>query len=302
LRGIELNDVAVIGAGPAGIASAFYLKRAGFEPLVLEKGDIGGLLLNANLVENYPGFPGGISGRALVESFQKQLSRLGIAVTKANVESVFHKEGVFHLIYNENEVLARSVIVATGTKPKKLDIPGENELLQRKLFYEVKDIPQPEKNDTYVIIGGGDAAFDYALNIANEVKSVDIIFRGKHPKCIPLLSERVSAIENIRPHPNIVPRAFEENDGVVTKGISASGEIEFPSDYVMVAAGREPNVDLLPELAVIKINEDGGCETPGLFIAGDVRRKNKRQVGIAVGDGIICAMSVSEFLTGEERK
>lgn len=297
-----MNDVVIIGAGPAGIAASIYLKRAGFEPHVIEKGEIGGLLLNANLVENYPGFPEGIRGRDLVEVFKKQLSRLGIEVTKGQVSKVIPKDGQFIITVDETEIISRSLIVASGTEPKALGIPGESELSGRKLFYEIKDIPPRKKNDTYVIIGGGDAAFDYALNLASEVKSMDIIFRGKHPKCLPLLSERVSAIENIKPHPKILPKAFEEHDGIITKCISASQEIDFSSDYALIACGRKTKMDFMPELEQVKIDEDGGCDIPGLFIAGDVRRGKKRQTGIAVGDGIICAMSTAEFLTGEERK
>jgi thioredoxin reductase (NADPH) len=298
----ELDEIAIIGCGPAGVSAAIYLKRAGIDPIVFEKGEIGGLLRNANLVENYPGFPQGISGSELVEIFKKQLNGLGIEITHESVSKVYLEEGNFRIKTDESEVISSALIVASGTKPKKLGIPLESELLGRKLFYEIKDIPPPTKNDTYVIIGSGDCAFDYALNIASEVKSVDIIFRGKHPKCLPLLSERVAAFENIRPHPKLLPREFEENEGITTKCISASGDIDLPSDYVLVAGGREPNCDFLPELVDFEINDDGGCDIPGLFIAGDVRRGKKRQVGIAVGDGIICAMSACDFLCGEEKK
>ncbi len=297
-----MNDIIVIGAGPAGIAASIYLKRAGIEPLIFEKGEVGGLLLNANLVENYPGFPQGISGRELVQLFKDQLLRLEIEVLKKEVNNISIGDGTLTLSAGSEHIDSRAIIIATGTKPKKLGIEGESELIGRKLFYEIKDIPPLRKNNKYVIIGGGDAAFDYAINISAEVKSVDIIFKGKHPKCIQLLSERVQAMENIRPHPNIMPSAFEENEGIVTKCKSESGEMDFPSDFALVACGREPNIDFLPELEIVKINEDGGCETPGLFFAGDVRRGKKRQVGIAVGDGIICAMSALEFLLGEERK
>jgi thioredoxin reductase (NADPH) len=292
----------IIGAGPAGITASIYLKRAGFEPIVVEKGEVGGLLVNANLVENYPGFPEGIRGKDLVEVFNKQRLRLGIEVTKGQVSKVSSKDGHFYITLEGKEIESQSLIVASGTEPKALRIPGESELSGRKLFYEIKDIPPRKKNDTYVIVGGGDAAFDYALNLASEVKSVDIIFRGKHPKCLPLLSERVAAFENIRPHPIMLPRAFEEHDEIITKCISASQEIEFPSDYVLIACGRKPKIDFMPELKQVKINEDGGCDIPGLFIAGDVKRGKMRQTGIAVGDGIICAMSAAEFLTGEESK
>jgi thioredoxin reductase (NADPH) len=297
-----LNDVVIVGAGPAGIAAAIYLKRAGIEPLIFERTEIGGLLLNANLVENYPGFPGGIRGSELVERFKEQLLSLDIDISLGEVTNVSYNDGEFQLLMDKKEYKSHILIIASGTKPKRLGISGESELSGRKLFYEIKDIPSPTKHDAVIIIGGGDCAFDYALNIATEVKSVDIIFRGKHPKCLPLLSERALAIENIRPHPNLLPREFKENEGIVTECTSPSGEIEFPSDYVLVAAGREPNIDFLPELVDIEINSDGGCAIPGLFIAGDVRRGSKRQVGIAVGDGIICAMSALEFLCGEEEK
>jgi thioredoxin reductase (NADPH) len=297
-----LNDIVIIGAGPAGIAASIYLKRAGIEPLLIEKGKIGGLLLNANLVENYPGFPQGIKGHDLVEVFKKQLSRLGIEVTKGQVSNIMQKDGHFIVTLDGKKLYTHSLIIASGTEPKALDIPGETELTGRKLFYEIKDIHPPVKNDTYVIIGGGDAAFDYALNLASEVKSVDIIFRGKHPKCLALLSERVAAFENIRPHPKMLPRAFEEDEGIITKCTSASQEIDFPSDYALIACGRKPKIDFMPELEQVRIKEDGGCDIPGLFIAGDVKRGKKRQTGIAVGDGTICAMSVVEFLTGEKRK
>jgi thioredoxin reductase (NADPH) len=302
LEETNLNEIAIIGCGPAGVSAAIYVKRAGFDPMVFEKGKIGGLLHNANLVENYPGFPQGIKGSELVDIFKRQISSLGIEIISQSVSNVSFGRGNFSILAGDSEVISSTLIVASGTKPKKLGISGESALFGRKLFYEIKDIPPPTKNDTYVIVGGGDCAYDYALNIASEVKSVDIIFRGKHPKCLPLLSERVAAFENIRPHPKLLPRAFEENEGVLTKCTSGSGDIELPSDYVLVAGGRDPNIEFLPELKEIEINEDGGCSIPGLFIAGDVRRGKKRQVGIAVGDGIICAMSALDFLSGEEKE
>lgn len=297
-----MNEISIIGCGPAGISAAIYLKRAGLEPIIFEKDEIGGLLQNANLVENYPGFPQGISGLDLVKVFKKQLLGLGIKITPGQVSKVSFEDGKFHIEAEGKKVVSSALIVASGTKPKVLGIAGESALFRRKLFYEIKDIPPPSKNDAVVIIGGGDCAFDYALNLATEVKSVDIIFKGKHPKCLPLLSERAKAFENIRPQPNLLPSAFEENEVIITKCLSESGEIDLPSDYVLVAGGRVPNIDFLPELVDFEINEDGGCTVPGLFIAGDVRRGKKRQVGIAVGDGIICAMSALEFLSGEEKK
>ncbi|UCE37662.1 MAG: NAD(P)/FAD-dependent oxidoreductase [Thermoplasmata archaeon] len=297
-----MNDNVIIGAGPAGIASAIYLKRAGFDPIVLEKGEVGGLLLNANLVENYPGFPEGICGRALVGVFRKQLARLGIEVQAKEVSSISLKDGLFALDVDDDEIISRSLIVATGTKPKCLGIQGESTLLGKKLFYEIKDIPALSWEGTIAIIGAGDAAFDYALNLADDVSQVDIIMRNDRPKCLSLLWERVKESDNIQTHPKTVPIAFEEGDGIITKCTTEDKEISFSSEYTLIACGREPNLDIFPKDVVktLIIEEDGGTNIPGLFIAGDVRRGRRRQAGIAVGDGILCAMSAMDYLKGEE--
>lgn len=152
-----MNDITIIGAGPAGFAAAIYLKRAGIQPLIFEKTQVGGLLVNANLVENYPGFPEGISGSDLVNKFRKQLNYLNIEITKKKVTKVIYKEGNFHIIVEDQEIISSALIIASGTKPKKLGLSGETQLFGRKLFYEIKDIPPPTKNDKIVIVGGGTA-------------------------------------------------------------------------------------------------------------------------------------------------
>ena len=300
-----MKDVSIIGAGPAGIAASIYLKRAGIKPLVFEKGDIGGLLLNANLVENYPGFPEGIEGKALVNLFKKQLSRLGVNVVRKEVKNISFKDGVFILKAGKDEVTSKIVIIATGTHPKSIDMNGQYTPLGRKLFYEIKDIPQPSREDTFVVIGGGDAAFDYALNLSGDVERVDIIFRGERPKCLSLLEERVKKSNNIDIHPKTVPLAVDMKDDQITiKCNSNEKEMSFISDYALIAVGRSPNLDFFPkELCdTLIIKGDGGTNIPGLFLAGDVRRGLFRQTGIAVGDGILCAMSALEVLKGDENK
>jgi len=300
-----LKDVSIIGAGPAGIAASIYLKRAGVEPVVFEKGDIGGLLLNANLVENYPGFPEGIEGRALVNLFKEQISRLGVNVVRKEVKNISFGDGIFILKADEEEITSQVVIIATGTHPKSIDMEGQSTLFGRKLFYEIKDIPQPNREDTFVVIGGGDAAFDYALNLSGDVERVDIIFRGEKPKCLSLLEGRVKKCSNIEIHPKTLPLVVDKKyDQITIKCNSNEKEMTFISDYALIAVGRSPNLDLFPkesrETLIIKGN--GGTNIPGLFLAGDVRRGLFRQTGIAVGDGILCAMSALEFLKGDEKK
>lgn len=297
-----MNDVAIIGAGPAGIAASIYLKRAGIEPLVFEKDEIGGLLLNANFVENYPGFPEGISGKALAHLFKEQLLHFGIEVKKEEVKKVSYENGTFTLNTDEEEFESRVVIVATGTIPKGIELTGQSYLIGKKLFYEIKDIPPPEREDSFVVIGGGDAAFDYALNLSKDVEKVDIIFRSDKAKCLSLLEDRVREGKNISVHPKTLTLSVEEEgDRVVVKCRSEGKELTFTSDYTLIACGRKPNLALLPEeiRESLVIQEDGTTNIPGLFIAGDVRRGYFRQTGIAVGDGILCAMSAVNFLRGE---
>ncbi len=300
-----LHDITVIGAGPAGIAAYSYLTRAGFEPLLLEKDEIGGLLLNANLVENYPGFPKGIDGGALVRLFREQLSLLEVVVEKRNAKKIAIKDDIFRLITDEDEIISRAVIVATGTEPIPIGIEGESDRVGSKLFYEIKDIPGHNKESTFVVIGGGDAAFDYALNLAREAKRVDIIFRSAHPRCLFLLEKRVKKEGKIHIHPKTVPLALKEEENLIKITCLSDGkEAFFRSDHLLIACGRKPNMNVLPKgvSETLSIGKDGSTNIPGLFMAGDVRRGIFRQTGIAVGDGILCAMSAVNFLRGDERK
>lgn len=295
-----LHDIAIIGAGPAGLTASIYLKRTGFDPLLFERNKVGGVLLNANLVENYPGFPGGIRGEALVQLFKKQLALTGIGVRKAEVKKVF-KEEFFRLDTSEGELLSRSVIVATGTMPKKIKIDGQNQFIEKKVFYEIRDIPSIKREEKFIIIGGGDAAFDYALNLSREECAVDIIFRSQEPKSLSLLVDRVKKNPKIHIFPNTSPTLLEEEDDyLIIKCNSDGDEISLISDYLLIACGRVANLKVLPDRLSkdLKVKENGETEIDGLFLIGDVRRGCKRQVGIAVGDGLLAAMAVTAFLKG----
>ncbi|UCD92012.1 MAG: NAD(P)/FAD-dependent oxidoreductase [Methanobacteriota archaeon] len=298
-----MRDVVIVGAGPAGISASVYLQRIGLKPLVLERNETGGLLLNANLVENYPGFPEGIGGRELVDIFKDQLNHWNVEVEKCEVKKVAYANGHFKLTTSEDEIESRVVILATGTKPKAAEIPGENTLKGKRVFHEIRDIPEEEGRD-YVVIGSGDAAFDYAINLSRRAGRVDIIFRSSEPKCINLLLERARALDNIHIYPDTEPESLGEVDNRLRVSCSTSeGEKHFDTEYALIACGREPNwVDV--EGFEISSVDGESCETilPGLYVAGDVKRGNYRQVGIAVGDGLHSAMSIAEFLKRGEEK
>ncbi len=298
-----VRDVVIVGAGPAGISAAVYLQRVGHQPLVFEKDRIGGLLLNANLVENYPGFPEGIGGTELVSLFNEHLENQGVEVMHTEVTEIKQEKGLFIVATPDGDTETRIVLVTIGTKPKEAGIPGENELKGTRLFYEVREIPKKEGKD-FVIIGGGDAAFDYALNLSKGARKVDIVCRSKDSSCIRLLHDRAEQTPNITFHKEISSESLSEADGRVKVSCKTpEGEKEFDADYVLIACGRESRwLDVKGLESVSSIGNMTRTTVPGLFVAGDVKQGDHRQVGIAVGDGVQAAMSITDYLERGEQK
>jgi thioredoxin reductase len=298
-----VRDVVIVGAGPAGISAAVYLQRVGHKPLVFERDRIGGLLLNANLVENYPGFPEGIGGSELVDLFNQHLEKQGVEVRHSEVTEVRREKDRFVVATPDGDAEARIVLITTGTKPKEAGIPGENELKGTRLFYEVREIPEKDGRD-FVIIGGGDAAFDYALNLSKSAGKVDIVCRSTCPSCISLLQDRVEQTPNIIFHKETSSESLSEvGERTKLSCKTPEGEKELDADYVLIACGRESRwLDIEGLEAVSSIGGMSTTTVPGLFVAGDVKRGDHRQVGIAVGDGVKAAMTIAEYLGGGEEK
>jgi thioredoxin reductase (NADPH) len=295
-----MHDVAIVGAGPAGIAASIFLKRAGFDVQLFEKNQVGGLLLNANFVENYPGFPNGIKGNELCELFKIQLEKWSINPIFKDVIDITREKNKFILKTTKDIKEFKAVLIATGSKPKKLGIPGEEKFFKKHIFYEVKDVlPIIKPGNNCIIIGGGDTAFDYALNLAENNASVDLYFRSRRPKCHPLLENRVEKIAIIKLHPFSTPLQVDNinNKTVIqfhikaNKNINHTNIVTSTSDYILIACGRFPNDDLIS-------NDFMEENISGLYIAGDLRKGRYRQVGIAIGDGIYKAMCIEEYLKG----
>ena len=198
---MTIETVVIIGAGPCGLAAGMQLRRSGINPIVLEKATVGGLLNNANLVENYPGFVDGITGPELVSRMHEQAGKLSVTITPTQVVSVDSSADVFDIHTQHNCYHAPHVIVASGTRPlrpKDVDIP---EQCNDRIFYNV----YPLRNiagQTIAVVGGGDAAFDYALNLARN-NEVVILNRSSRVTALPLLSERATASQRIAYHSNI---------------------------------------------------------------------------------------------------
>ncbi|MBN1860911.1 MAG: NAD(P)/FAD-dependent oxidoreductase, partial [Candidatus Thermoplasmatota archaeon] len=274
------NDVTILGAGPAGIAAAIYLKRAGCTPLVIERDRFGGLLRQAFLVENYPGFPRGITGVQLVEQMGEQLQGLGISMTKAEVTHVTKENETYRMKTNQGWLESPVIIIATGTHPRKIEINGSAFLENTRLFYDPFLLPlkaQKEKKKV-IVIGGGDIAFDYTMTLLKWGYLVTLLSRSE-PTCLPLLQDRVykngakvllqCVAEEIKEHTSHLQIYCQKDNQ----------KIDLPADFLLVACGRVPNVSFL-DPCLKECLESPGCfpQTvhPGLFVAGDVIRGTYR--------------------------
>jgi len=298
---VGMRDVIIVGAGPAGIASATYLKRAGLDPLLFEFAEPGGLLRNANLVENYPGFSEGISGEELAARFTRHLERLDVDTRRERVKRLSALEGGFRAETDAGAYSAKVVIVATGTVPIPPAIRGAQELRGERVFSEVISVPSAkEEGASAIVVGGGDAAFDYALTLHERGYKVMILTRSS-THCLPLLLERTRKIGIVLKVGVTVESVKKAHAGLSLTCKYQGKKISLTTDILLAAFGRSPNLDFL-EPAHLRLVEDSrnppATSLRGLFVAGDVIRGDNRQAGIAVGDGILAAMLAERLIRG----
>jgi thioredoxin reductase (NADPH) len=283
-----VNGVAVVGCGPAGIAAAVQLGREGRRPLVFESRHPGGLLRNANLVENYPGFPGGISGPALVERMSTQLDRSGIELRREEIVELRPRPGGFLLRGTTAEYPAARVVLAPGTRPRRLTVPAA---CRSRVFSELVELADrgSVEGRRIAVIGAGDAAFDYALNLAR-ANEVVILNRAATARCLPLLEHRAAGQQTIDHRRNLVVDAVESvAEGLLLHCRSAAREYTLCVDYLLAAIGREPRLELLRDLTT---------PPPGLWLVGDAAHPRHRQTALAVGDGLRAALELTGDLEG----
>lgn len=288
-------DVVVVGGGPAGISAGIQSHRQGLRTILVEKKAMGGLLVNADWVENYPGFVGGISGAKLAKLMHAHLEATGVRVFFAEVESIqATPEGLCTTLSNGGRLISKVIILATGTIPRYAQIPGETSC--NRLFYSVIDALR-SGGKSWCVIGGGDCAFDNAIALAKNHCEVTVLVRGEKPKALQLLVERAKTLNvDIK----LMTEAIEIRDvGEKTCLLIREDRRinEILVNGVLVAVGRLP---AFPNILFNGWNKNvdmvGRTCVPGLYIAGDCRRGNIRQTSVAVGDGVSCAMDACRFI------
>lgn len=307
----EQYEAIVIGGGPAGLTAGLYLMRGGIKTVLLEKVLPGGAPLNTGRVENYPGFPEGISGRELMERFTAHAKAFNLPVREfSEVQNVSLDRTRFTVTVNDGTFDAAGVIVASGTEPAKMGIPGESELIGRGISYCATCDGMFFKDLEVAVIGGGDSAIEEALSLANIVGKVYVIHRRDSLRAQKILQERafqnpkMEFLWNRRP---VEIAGKNQVERLIIEDTKTGRREDLPVSGVFVYVGYRPDTAFLGDLverdpAGFIITDEGlGTKTPGLYAAGDIRKKTLRQISTAVGDGAQAAVSLERYVLGANR-
>src|SRR5690349_11801579 len=306
----NVENVIIIGSGPAGYTVALYTARANLEPLVIEGFLWGGLLQQTTEVENYPGYPQGIMGPEMMQEFRDQAERFGTRFITDNATKFEPgANGEPHKGYIEDDVyLARTVILAMGAEHKKLGVPGEEELGGRGVSYCATCDAAFYKDRTTIIVGGGDSAMEEAIFLAKFSSKVTIVNRRDEFRASKIMLERARAMENIEWLTPYVVDAFLEGDGPFARvarlrNVETDEIRELPLGGAFIAIGHEPQSEIVQ--GQVEVNDEGyvvvdGRSTrtnlPGVFAAGDLVDHTYRQAITAAGSGCQAALDAEWYL------
>jgi thioredoxin reductase (NADPH) len=307
----EVENVIIVGSGPAGYTAALYTARANLSPLVIEGFLWGGLLQQTTDVENYPGFPGGIDGPELMQRFRDQAEEFGarfITDQAERVELADEPGGIHRVWVGGEEHRARTVVLAMGAEHKKLGIAGEEELGGRGVSYCATCDAAFYKDKQTVIVGGGDSAMEEAIFLAKFATKVSIVHRRNEFRASKIMLERARATPNIEFLTPYVVEAFKaEQNGalpsVLLRNVETGEERELADAGTFIAIGHEPQSQLVA--GQVRADDEGYVITegrstrtgrPGVFAAGDLVDHTYRQAVTAAGSGCQAALDAEWYL------
>lgn len=301
-----MYDLIIIGGGPAGLTAGIYAVRYGLDTVILEKNVLPGQIAATDLVENYTGFTA-ISGPELMQRFKEHAEIAGVKIESADVYSVRSESGKKVVMTDSGDLEAKSVIIATGANPKKLGVPGENELMGRGVSYCATCDAPFYKGKTVMVVGGGESALTDALILSNIAKKVYIVHRRDKFRASKILQQRVSKKDNIEIVWDTVPEKIEGNTGVenaVLRNVKTEQVYSMHVDGVFVYVGIHPNTEFVNVKkngsGFIVTNEKLETSLAGIYAAGDCRDTPIWQVVTAVADGAIAAVFAHEYIMNLE--
>jgi len=306
----DVNEVVIIGSGPAGLTAAIYAARAGLEPLVIEGYGAGGQLMITTDVENYPGFPDGVQGPEMMQMFRAQAERFGTRFITADVSSVDFSERPFRVWVGDDEHVADAVIVSTGASARWLGIEGEARMMGRGVSACATCDGFFFKDKPVVVVGGGDTAMEEALFLTRMCEGVTIVHRRDEFRASAIMAQRVLDNPKITVRWNSVVEDVEGDTVVTGRGGArrATGEEEvIPAAAMFVAIGHQPNTALFEGL--LDMDDEGYLRTTpgstctnieGVFACGDVQDTVYRQAVTAAGTGCMAAIDAERWLEAQE--
>ncbi len=308
----ETENVVIVGSGPAGYTAALYTSRADLEPLVIEGFAWGGLLQQTTDVENYPGYPEGVLGPQMMEDLRKQAERFGtrFITDDATKLDLSEEPGGVHTVHVAGrEIKARAVILAMGAEPKKLGVPGEDELAARGVSYCATCDAAFFRGADTIVVGGGDTAMEDATFLAKFAGKVSVVHRRADFRASAIMLQRARDADNIDLLTPYVVKSFEagEEGGALTHAVLENTEDgterELPITGAFIAIGHRPNSELVEE--ALDLDDEGyvlvdgrstRTQLPGVFAAGDLTDRVYRQAVTAAGTGCMAALDAEAYL------
>lgn len=307
ISGNIVYDSVIIGGGPAGLTAGLYCARAKMNTLLFEKSGLGGQIAITDLVENYPGFPEGISGKELTNLFKAQAERFGLKIHRKAINHVENTKDNIKILKTEDgiEIKAKSIILTMGARMRTLDVPGEKELLNKGVSYCATCDGALFEDMPIAVVGGGDSATQEALFLTRFASKVYLIHRRDTLRAKQYLQDKVLSNPKIEFIPNKVVNAIQGSEFVSSLLLkdTKTGEMSTLSvDGIFIFIGMIPATDIVKDLVeldengYIKVNQHMETSVPGIFAAGDCRSGQTGQVVVAAGEGCIAAMSAEKYV------
>ena len=302
------NDIIIIGGGGAGLTAALYTSRAKLSTVLLEKLAPGGQIALTDVVENYPGFPEGITGPEISQRMEDQAKRYGTRVEYDEVSGIEKKNGLFQIRTSSQIFQSKTIIVASGASYRNLNVPGEKELTGRGVSYCATCDGAFFKDKEIIVVGGGDSAMQEGIFLTRFVTKLTVVHRRDKLRANPLLQERAFQNSKIKFEWDSVvteisgPRKVES---VKLKNLKTNQVRDFKTDGVFVFVGHDPNTGFLK--GVIDLDEKGYAKSgdnlqtkiPGLFVAGEVRSGAVKQLVTCCGEGCEAALAAQTYVENE---
>jgi len=304
-----MHDIIIIGGGPAGLTSAIYASRARLKTLLIESFTVPGQAVITSDIENYPGFPDVMNGFDLIDRFKKQAGKFGTEFKTGDVQGIseYKHEGkaAYQVALSGEKIPSLAVIIASGARPKKLGVPGEDKYRGKGISYCATCDASFFKGKKIFVVGGGDTAAEEAIFLTGFASSVTMVHRRDRLRATKILQERIFANKKIKfVWSSVVTEVLgsERVEALKIKDLKTGKEAAEPTDGVFVFAGYIPNTEFLGGAVELDkdgyVVSDGALQTSkrGIFVAGDARKKLLRQIVTAAGDGATAAYSARMYV------